>query len=333
MKILFYGFGHGHIYGLYRKVAEDPEIEIAACIEEDEEMAAAAERELGIQILRDGYETWLQTDVDAVAIGKAYTLRGKAAILALQAGKHVIADKPLCTKLEELDAMEQLAESKGLQIACMLDLRYLTQSALAAEILPTLGKIHNISFTGQHFLNPVGRQKWYFEGFQGGTINDIAIHGVDLVRFITGYGVKNVTAARTWNHFAKEVPEFKDCGQFMAELENGAGFTADVSYAAPASCGFALETYWRMTFWGTKGVVEYKLKGAGKAGIDADDAALLQVALAGSDGFAPVEKKKYAVTGLGEFVKEIRGETNLLIDTAEVIRTSREVLTIQAAAQ
>ena len=36
--------------------------------------------------------------------------------------------------------------------------------------------------------------------------------------------------------------------------------------------------------------------------------------------------------GLGEFLKEINGETELLIDTAEVIRTSREVLTIQAAA-
>jgi len=77
--------------------------------------------------------------------------------------------------------------------------------------------------------------------------------------------------------------------------------------------------------------VEYKLKGAGKAGIDADDAALLQVALNGSEGFAPVEKRKYDTTGLGEFIKEINGETDLLIDTAEVIRTSREVLTIQAA--
>lgn len=88
-----------------------------------------------------------------------------------------------------------------------------------------------------------------------------------------------------------------------------------------------------MTFWGTNGVEEYKLKGAGKAGIDSDSAALLQVALNGSAGFEPVEKRKYNATGLGEFVKEINGETELLIDTAEVIRTSREVLTIQAAAK
>ena len=56
------------------------------------------------------------------------------------------------------------------------------------------------------------------------------------------------------------------------------------------------------------------------------------VALDGSDGFKKVELKKYDVTGIGEFVREINGETDLLIDTAEVIRTSREILTIQAAA-
>lgn len=59
----------------------------------------------------------------------------------------------------------------------------------------------------------------------------------------------------------------------------------------------------------------------------------MQVALDGSEGFAPVELRAYDVTGIGEFVKEINGETGLLIDTAEVIRTSRDVLTIQAAAE
>jgi len=254
MKIVFYGFGHGHIYGLYRKVLEDPEIEIAACIEEDEEMAAAAERELNIRILRDGYESWLQTDVDAVAIGKAYTLRGDAAIRALRAGKHIIADKPLCTKMEQLEEIARLAEENRLQVACMLDLRYLPQTARAAELLPTLGEIHNISFTGQHFLNPTGRQKWYFEGFQGGTLNDIAIHGVDLVRMLTGREFAKVDFARSWNAFAKSYPTFRDCAVFAAQLDGGCQVMADVSYAAPA---MAMPTYWNFKFWCEKGMLTF----------------------------------------------------------------------------
>ena len=197
-----------------------------------------------------------------------------------------------------------------------------------------LGEIGCINMTAQHPLLYGSRPMWYFaNGMHGGTINDIAIHGVDIVRFITGLGIKNITAARTWNHFAIAEPSFRDCGQFMIELDNGAGFIADVSYAAPASCGFSLETYWRLTFWGTKGVAEYKMKGYGSVGIDDDSAVLLQVALDGDQGFSPtMTLKSYNVTGLGEFMREINGDHDLLIDTHEVIRTSRDVLLIQAAA-
>ena len=269
-----------------------------------------------------------------VAIGDYYAKRGQLVIEALKNSKHVICDKPICTELSELDEIERLAKEKNLQVCCMLDLRYMEQASKAKELVESgvIGEVKIATFTGQHGLSFDTRPRWYFEdGKHGGTINDIAIHGMDLVRFITGKNLTRIDCAKTWNAYAVKAPNFKDCGQFMVELENGAGFTGDVSYAAPASCGFSLETYWRMTFWGTKGVAEYKLKGGGKAGIDADDAALLQVALEGSDGFAPVKMKKYDATGLGEFVKEINGETDLLIDTAEVIRTSREVLTVQAA--
>ena len=217
----------------------------------------------------------------------------------------------------------------------MFDLRYKPQIPKVCEIVKNgeIGEIKNITFTGQHCLDYGNRPMWYFEkGKHGGTINDIAIHGVDIVRFLTGLGIKNVTAARTWNHFATKEPDFKDCGQFMAELTNGAGLMMDVSYAAPKSCGFKLETYWRFTIWGTKGVIEYKLNGGPNSKvIDSDDGALVQVALDGTDGFVPYKKEKYPVTALGEFIKEINGEETI-INTEDVIRTSREVLTVQAAA-
>lgn len=336
MNLVFVGFKHRHTGAIYQEAMENPDITVLGAWEDTEAGRALADG-TGLQFNYPTFESVLADDnVDAICLGGCYGERGGEAIAALKAGKHVYADKPVCTSLSEIDEIERLAKEKNLKVGCYLTMRFSAGIRNIREMITdgTLGEIGCINVTGQHPLQYGSRPMWYFEnGKHGGTINDIAIHAVDLVRFITGYGLRNVTAARTWNHFAKEVPEFKDCGQFMVELENGAGFTGDVSYAAPASCGFALETYWRMTFWGTKGVAEYKLKGAGKAGIDADDAALLQVALDGSDGFAPVEKKKYDTTGLGEFVKEINGETNLLIDTAEVIQTSREVLTIQAAAQ
>ncbi len=335
MNLAFVGFKHRHTGAIYQEAMADPNITVLGAWEDTEEGRALADG-LGLAFNYPTLESVLDDPrVDAVCLGGSFGERGGEAIAALRAGKHVYADKPVCTSLAEIDEIEALASANNLKVGCYLTLRFSQGIRNLREMIAdgTLGEIGCINMTAQHPLQYGSRPMWYFApGQHGGTINDIAIHGVDLVRFITGMGIKNVTAARTWNHFAKEEPDFRDCGQFMAELDNGAGFTADVSYAAPASCGFSLETYWRMTFWGTRGVAEYKMKGAGTAGIDADSAVLLQVALEGSKGFTPAQLKSYNVTGLGEFVREINGETDLLINTADVIRTSREVLTIQAAA-
>lgn len=335
MNLAFVGFKHRHTGAIYQEAMADPNITVLGAWEDTEEGRALADG-LGLAFNYPTLESVLNDPrVDAVCLGGSFGERGGEAIAALRAGKHVYADKPVCTSLAEIDEIEALASAKNLKVGCYLTLRFSQGIRNLREMIAdgTLGEIGCINMTAQHPLQYGSRPMWYFApGQHGGTINDIAIHGVDLVRFITGMGIKNVTAARTWNHFATEEPDFRDCGQFMAELDNGAGFMADVSYAAPASCGFSLETYWRMTFWGTRGVAEYKMKGAGTAGIDADSAVLLQVALQGSKGFTPMELKSYNVTGLGEFVREINGETDLLINTEDVIRSSREVLTIQTAA-
>ena len=335
MNLAFVGFKHRHTGAIYQEAMADPNITVLGAWEDTEEGRALADG-LGLAFNYPTLESVLDDPrVDAVCLGGSFGERGGEAIAALRAGKHVYADKPVCTSLAEIDEIEALSSAKNLKVGCYLTLRFSQGIRNLREMIAdgTLGEIGCINMTAQHPLQYGSRPMWYFApGQHGGTINDIAIHGVDLVRFITGMGIKNVTAARTWNHFATEEPDFRDCGQFMAELDNGAGFMADVSYAAPASCGFSLETYWRMTFWGTRGVAEYKMKGAGTAGIDADSAVLLQVALQGSKGFTPMELKSYNVTGLGEFVREINGETDLLINTEDVIRSSREVLTIQAAA-
>ena len=335
MNLAFVGFKHRHTGAIYQEAMADPNITVLGAWEDTEEGRALADG-LGLAFNYPTLESVLNDPrVDAVCLGGSFGERGGEAIAALRAGKHVYADKPVCTSLAEIDEIEALASAKNLKVGCYLTLRFSQGIRNLREMIAdgTLGEIGCINMTAQHPLQYGSRPMWYFApGQHGGTINDIAIHGVDLVRFITGMGIKNVTAARTWNHFATEEPDFRDCGQFMAELDNGAGFMADVSYAAPASCGFSLETYWRMTFWGTRGVAEYKMKGAGTAGIDADSAVLLQVALQDSKGFTPMELKSYNVTGLGEFVREINGETDLLINTEDVIWSSREVLTIQAAA-
>lgn len=261
MKVLFNGFRHGHIFALYNMAKKNSNIDIVACIERDEKARKNAENILGIKFDDRDLEYWLKQDIDAVAVGSCFGQRGEVIIKALSAGKHVISDKPVCTSKKELDTITELIYEKHLKLGCMLDLRYLPSSIAARKVIESgeLGDVCNIMFTGQHCLDYEKRPSWYFEkDMQGGTINDLAIHGVDLVNYLTGLKVKKINSARTWNCYADKAPDFKDCALFMAELDNEAGLIADVSYSSP-KVPFTLPTYWQFEMWFKKGMITLNL--------------------------------------------------------------------------
>lgn len=261
MRIAFAGFRHGHIVSLYQKAQENPDVTILGCHEEDDATRQSTIQNLNADFCYQNYADLVRDPaVEVVAIGDYYAKRGQLVIEALKNGKHVICDKPICTELSELDEIERLAKEKNLQVCCMLDLRYMEQASKAKELVESgvIGEVKIATFTGQHGLSFDTRPRWYFEdGKHGGTINDIAIHGMDLVRFITGKNLTKINCAKTWNAYAVKAPNFKDCGQFMADME-GMAVTADVSYSAPRFNGI-LPTYWDFYFWGTEGMIHFNM--------------------------------------------------------------------------
>ncbi|MBT3376506.1 MAG: Gfo/Idh/MocA family oxidoreductase [Lentisphaerae bacterium] len=260
LKIAVVGMRHGHITALISHAKARPDTEIVALCEEDDETRK--------QLVADGQTPTplasldallADVDCDVIAIGDYYAKRGAIAIQALQHGKHVIADKPLCTRIDELEEISGLASGKGLKVGCMLDMRnsprLLAMHAVLAEGL--IGEVQAVSFGGQHPLMRETRAAWYFEeGKHGGTINDIGIHAIDALPWLTGLDFSCINAARGWNALATGAPFMKDCAQMMLTLENGAGVLGDVSYLMPNSQGYSHPYYWRFTLWGTKGILE-----------------------------------------------------------------------------
>ena len=316
MKIAFAGFRHYHIFSLYNSVMESKVVKLAGCFEENEDAKKYAEESLGAKFNYNSYNEILEDEnVDAVAIGDYYGKRGEMVIAALKTGKHVICDKPICTDLNELSEIEKLSKENNLQVCCMLDLRYLPQIPKVCEIIKSgeIGDIKNVNFTGQHCLDYGNRPVWYFEdGKHGGTINDIAIHGVDLVRFITGKNLTKVNCAKTWNAFADKEPDFKDCGQFMAEFED-ISLMADVSYAAPKFDGI-LPTYWDFYFWGTKGLLKFNIQN-NQIHIFKNTAEIIEC-----------EDRNPGY--LNDFFLEING-TKTIMNTEDILKSQRQVLEIQ----
>ena len=326
-KIAFAGLRHGHINALYNEAVKSPELEITAVCEEDADalqafLAAHPENTAPVYSSLD--KLLAEASCDILATGDYYGKRGKVLIQALQAGKHVISDKPVCTSLAELDKIEKLAREKHLSVGCMLDLRTNDSYMLAREMIRNgeIGKIVQIQFTGQHPLLLGSRPHWYFEpGKHGGTINDIAIHALDYVPWLTGQEIRSFTAARTWQAFDSGCDCFDDAAQFMFVLENGCGVLGDVSYSEPDSHGYKMPQYWRFTVWGTRGVIEFN-------GIENKITAWLQ----GETVPRIIQPEPYAGPKyLDWFLQEIDGD-NAELNTALVFKRTRQALELQQLA-
>jgi len=326
MRLAFIGFRHGHVMGLYRGAIEHPKVQVVAACEDDPQAAAAARAGGVVKLTHDSVDrVFSDVDCDAIAVGDYFARRGELTIRALEAGKHIIADKPLCTRLDELDRIEQLAAAKKKSIGCLLDLRdhavYRTMRRLIREA--SIGEVHTVLFTAQHPLNLASRPAWYFEpGKHGGTINDIGVHAFDFVPWLTGLGWREITAARCWNAKAREFPHFHDCAQFMAVLDNGAGVLADLSYLAPDTLGYKLPHYWHLLVHGTRGLAEMNLF-AKEVTVIKDGSAEPEKHPAGED-----RTRGY----IEDYLQELRGEKPADLTSADCLRASRLALEAQAVA-
>lgn len=146
-------------------------------------------------------ETALASGVDAVHICTPPALHGAAIRACLEAGRHVVSEKPLCLDAAEARELAALAEARGLVGAVCLNVRYYPANRAAAERLRagTLGRpllIHGEYL--QAFHAPPHDDGWRFDPALGGhmrAITEIGTHWIDLATHWTGLPVEAVCAA------------------------------------------------------------------------------------------------------------------------------------------
>lgn len=317
MKIAFAGFRHEHIFVLYEQAKQHKEYEIVGAFEENKAARKEAE-EKGVTFNYATFSELLSDEnVEIVALGGTFGERGEMAIEALQAGKHVIADKPLCTSRSELAEIKKLAEEKGLAVSCMFTLRFEKKINAVKRLIGSgeLGEIQNVYIGGQHPLQYGRRPSWYFEkGKHGGVINDLAIHGIDLLYYF-GLKPEKIVAAREWNAYAVEEKNFKDSGQFMLSCENGAGVVGDVSYSIPDGVEFGLPYYWQFYIWGTKGVISFSLAEQ-----------KTEYYIKGDKTARILEEKPLETDYLTDFIKVVGGGTDVILPVKDVLTSTQMTL-------
>ncbi|HET6485589.1 MAG TPA: Gfo/Idh/MocA family oxidoreductase [Spirochaetia bacterium] len=332
LRAAFLGFRHPHVWDAFQRLQERPDVEVVACCEEDPATRESLKRDGKVTITHTDHAALLaEVETDFVVVGDFYGARGRLVADSLRAARHVLTDKPLCTRLSEYQEIAALAgpgpAGNGRPVlGMMLDMRDSGNFRALRDLVRqgAIGDAQAISMGGQHPLLRGTRPAWYHEKDRhGGTINDIAIHGVDAIRWITGREFDRVLAARAWRGNAPESSAMKSAAQCMLTLDNGCGVLADVSYLSPDSHRYTLPLYWRMTLWGTRGVIETANNASGVT--------LYQEGKTSGEVVPPAPAQPGGY--LESFLSQVRGSPIPdALTPAEVLRASYIVLKTQEAA-
>ncbi|MBI2299462.1 MAG: Gfo/Idh/MocA family oxidoreductase [Armatimonadetes bacterium] len=323
IRVAIYGFKHGHIQSVVRTVGKMPGVELAVLAEDDPHYRAVAEQALGLPIRDASGEQILEgEEFDVFATGDAYGRRGALLLKALDSGRHILGDKPLCTRLSECDAIAAKLAETGLAAGLLLTMRYRARFVELRRRLCDgwLGELRSLQAFGPHHLAWGSRPDWYFTPeLHGGILNDLQCHGLDLMRWLSGRELERVLYAAVGNVAAPQAPRFEDIGQCLCLFEGGARFGGEVNYLAPAK-GQAMG--WVLLGWCSGGQFRTEDRG---------DVLAVDVA-----GRGPVELDAPPLAGPSpehDFLTYLETGRTPLLTTEDVVRTSRSILQVQAAAE
>jgi predicted dehydrogenase len=200
--------GPAHIEALRRL----PNVEVAALCEVTEELAQQKAAGLGIERYYTFEKLLKQDDITSVHICTPNFLHYSQSKAALQAGKHVVCEKPLAKNLEEAEELVSIAAQTGLVNAVHFNLRYypLVRQMKTMREKGELGDIY--SFIGsylQDWLFYNTDYNWRLEPDKSGdsrAIADIGSHLMDVLEYITGLKTTSVMADFNTIHKTRKKP-------------------------------------------------------------------------------------------------------------------------------
>ncbi len=198
----------------------------------------------------DCRELLADPEIDAVYIATPVACHREQALAAIEAGKHILIEKPVCLTADEGEEIIKKCREKGLLIAAGFLMRF-SSSHRAMRDMIAAGRLGQIVSVRAQFscwypkMEGAWRQSKALGG--GGALMDMGIHCIDLVGFITGSEIKRVSAFCANNVFDYET---EDQAAAIMELENGAFAIVDTNFNIPDASQRA-----RLEIYGTKGSI------------------------------------------------------------------------------
>ncbi|WP_138444976.1 Gfo/Idh/MocA family protein [Sinomonas susongensis] len=211
----FMGAAHSHAWRTAPRFFDLPLApQLAAVAGRDPERVAAAASKLGWESTETDWHRLIERDdIDLIDICTPGDTHAEIAIAALEAGKHVLCEKPLANSVAEAERMTAAADAaaaRGVASMCGFSYRRTPALSLAKRLVDSgaLGTIRHVraQYLQDWLTDENAPLTWRLDKAKSGSgsLGDIGAHIIDAAQWVTGQSITGVSALL--ETFVKERP-------------------------------------------------------------------------------------------------------------------------------
>jgi len=246
--------GNGGISGVHLAgYRQNPNVEIYALCDINEVNMSRRAEENGVTRLFTDYREMVKLpELDAVSVCTWNSAHAQCTIAALEAGKHVICEKPMAMNATEARAMQAAADKTGKLLMIGFVRRYGNDCAMLRNLIEA-GQFGEIYYAKATYLRRNGSPGgWFGDSSRsgGGPLIDLGVHVIDLARYLMGnhapvsvYGAtfkklgdrrgvkKGVGAWASASKSDEDIFDVEDMATALIRFDNGSVVSVEASFS------------------------------------------------------------------------------------------------------
>ena len=241
------GIANGkHLPGL-SKLGNVEIVALCDLVEEKAKKAATEHGAKGAKVYTDYQQMLKAGGLDVVHVLTPNDSHAPISIAALEAGCHVMCEKPMAKRAADARAMVEAAKRTGKKLTIGYQSRYRADSQYLKQLIQD-GELGDIYFAKAHAIRRRAVPTWGVfldaEKQGGGPLIDIGTHALDLTLWLMdNYQVKSVTgtvyrkladrenAANAWGPWDPKIYTVEDSAFGFIQMQNGATIFLESSWA------------------------------------------------------------------------------------------------------
>jgi len=227
---------------------ERGDVEVAALADRDVHRAETLSRRYSVPLVMGTDEMLAVEDLDAVVLCTPNYLHEEMAVAALEAGKHVLVERPLAPTSDGARRVVEAAEDAGKVLSVGLPHRFRPEVIALRSFIQgdELGELYSARGSWLTRAAPAAKTSWRRdpEADGGGALIDLGLPALDLCLWTTDFP----TVKRVVCLFGKTGEPVEHSATLLLETEEGAAMTLEVS-----SRLFAAEDRYFVRVMGTEG--------------------------------------------------------------------------------